>query len=329
MNNLIWKKNMNKEDRSKFYAHAVKLVLEGHHISDVAKDLGMQYGTLKKYLESKDLYLQKPNTRIPFKYHKDITDRYINGESCTSIGESIGYGHNAISRFLRNVVGINIRPHVEDKFYNTNYSINQDAFKDIDTESCAYFTGWLLSDGYICPNNKYISLAIQSGDVEILEKFKEYLNSNNKILSREHDTGSLSNSFTFSDKAIVTRLRSLGLENSKSLNENCPEIFKYNHHFWRGYLDGDGSIYRGKSAVRVEMHGGSSICEDFQNYCKHLGVETSIYSQKCKSGKIIYRCVASGFKKSKIILDELYSDSSLRLSRKYQTYLDRIVYGLY
>ena len=311
------------------YKVAEELLKEGHHLTDVAKKIGVSYTELNNYCRLNNIDFVRQKTRIPFEFHEQIKERYLTGESCTKIGKSLGFGHVAIARFLKNVANISIRPHTEDKYYNKNYTINKDAFLDTGTEPCAYFFGWILSDGYLCPKNKYVTIALQESDIEILENLRDYLSSNNVIIPRVHENGKKSNQFTFSGKEIVSRLMNLGLRNAKSLNEKCPEVFKKNNHFWRGYIEGDGSIYRGKSQVRVEVHGGQKICEDFSEYCSGFGVKTTITHVVTHTGTKVYRATVNGFSNSKIILDEIYRDSSLRLSRKYQTYLDRIVNGLY
>lgn len=325
---------MNKEDRTEIYKTAFKLIKEGHHLTDVAKDLGIKYVTLKKQVESNNIPYVKPKTRIPFKFHNEIKERYVNGESCTSLAKYFGFSNHSVTNFLK-LSNIKIRPHSEDKFYKNGYSLlNRDAFSDINEEECAYFFGWLLSDGYLCKKEKYVTLDISNKDIIILEKLKNYLGSNNKILIRGYINKTnnktyYSNKFTFSDKEIISRLIDFGLKNKKSLQEKCPDCFIYNSHFWRGFLDGDGSIYSGKSSVRVEIHGGKIICEQFLNFCNYLGIENiSIYSHESKSS-MIYRAVVSGKKKSKILLDELYNNCSIKLDRKYRIYEDRIINGLY
>lgn len=78
----------------------------------------------------------------------------------------------------------------------------------------------------------------------------------------------------------------------------------------------------------MEIHGSESIVNSFREYCEHMGVHSSIGEQETKNSKI-YVCRVNGYERSKVILDNLYSECNLKLSRKYQIYLDRYVNGIY
>lgn len=79
------------------------------------------------------------------------------------------------------------------------YSVNQEFFKDIDTEEKAYWLGFLYADGCIykgASKNSYrMQINIQASDSDVLEKFKNSIQANNpityKTIQEKHNIATL------------------------------------------------------------------------------------------------------------------------------------------
>ena len=81
--------------------------------------------------------------------------------------------------------------------------MKEDYFEKIDTEAKAYFLGLLFTDGNVFIGKKeinQIALELTVRDVEILEKLKTELNTNNKITYRKNPNRSETVSLKFFSK---------------------------------------------------------------------------------------------------------------------------------
>ena len=137
------------------------------------------------------------------------------------------------------------------KVRHKNRLLKEDYFSEIDTEQKAYFLGLMLTDGAIVKDNKgerqdTISLELVETDVEIINKFKEEINSNsslyfNKRKNREKGTYTLS----FRSNQMSNDLSKYGIVQNKTyITEHLPQIpEEFMVPFIRGIIDGDGSLY--------------------------------------------------------------------------------------
>lgn len=137
------------------------------------------------------------------------------------------------------------------KVRHKNRLLKEDYFSEIDTEQKAYFLGLMLTDGAVVKDNKgerqdTISLELVETDVEIINKFKEEINSNsslyfNKRKNREKGTYTLS----FRSNQMSNDLSKYGIVQNKTyITEHLPQIpEEFMVPFIRGIIDGDGSLY--------------------------------------------------------------------------------------
>ena len=99
-----------------------------------------------------------------------ICDFYIKSQSIKKCCEKFKFGKFAIKNvLLRNNIPITVKRRI--------FKINEDYFEKINTETKAYFLGWMVSDGNVYKNN----VVLACKDVEILEMFKKDLNYEGKI----------------------------------------------------------------------------------------------------------------------------------------------------
>lgn len=60
------------------------------------------------------------------------------------------------------------------------YIFKKDSFENIDTESAAYWLGFLYADGNISKKRNRITLVLNVKDKELIFKFLEFLNGNHR-----------------------------------------------------------------------------------------------------------------------------------------------------
>lgn len=202
-------------------------------------------------------------------------------------------------------------------------------FAKIESEQDAYWLGFLYSDGWIRSDKNEIGLGVQERDREILNRFKEYVGTNNqiqiklkeKIKSHVAPDGHLIESkqnfytLTFSCKLTKQNLIKLGCMPNKSKIIHCPtsdqvpdHLFR---HFMRGFIDGDGSVRWGQ---RKDL----TICSASINFLvestKRLGINNfgDFYKNQFRISKAVL---------VQQTLEKIYKDSTVYLPRKFNVYL--------
>lgn len=222
---------------------------------------------------------------------------------------------------IRNVLKerqVNIRshPHMKD------YKINEDYFNKIDSEAKAYFLGLLFTDGNVFIRNKsgQISLEIHIQDKEILDKFKQEVNSNNTISYRKRrNTETVC--FRISSYKMCLDLSKYGIiPNKTKKTKTLPDIpNEFKKDFIRGLIDGDGSIYQSSNKYNHVTFCSYqyNICNQLQNWCDELINSKNKAKILKDKGKEIYRVHYNNQEQVKRLVTVLYKDSNFYLARKY------------
>lgn len=316
-----------KEESLVKYNKAIELLGQGYNAKTAADEVGVKAATLLRHMKVNDIPYNKPPTNIHPKYHETIKQEYLTGSNSNILAEKYGCSNDTILRFLK-ISGIDIVKPTEYKFYKDGYTINRDAFKDLNTEESAYYFGWLITDGNISDSGR-VSLQVQRKDEQIILNFQKYIGLSRDVFRRSRKDSRTGNTYHstetyFSDVVINSRLTELGMEPRKSMREVCPDIYKFNRHFWRGVLEGDGWIVSKGRGYGCGIVGSESLLKDFENYCKSIGVsKMKITKQTCG----LFQCAVKNRHDSLIILRELYKDTELVLPRKYGIFKER--YELY
>ncbi len=269
---------------------------------------------------------------------------YKNNETLQSIskmvGMTIGAVYNIVDKF-----GVRIKRHN----YNPPNKIqkNSNFFDSIDTEYKAYILGILYADGGNQCETKKISIKLQNNDRSIVEDIKKHIDykgmvrtevkkykikTNNKVYEGVGEYAVLS----FIDKHMSETLEKIGMCSRKSLILCFPHIPEHLHrHFIRGYVDGDGCLYKGfvKQKYKDTFHNKKRISLHIVGTDSFLSVVNDIFLKNTgvcaknlyKAGKKMKTlCVVSN--KCKTILNWIYGESNISMDRKYKKYLD-IVQG--
>lgn len=123
------------------------------------------------------------------------------------------------------------------------YSIDENVFDNIDNEEKSYWLGFLFADGYNHEERGTITLTLQNLDMDILEKFRQFLKTD-KPIGRNND---MSSKVVIESKHMSKTLSKLGVIQNKTHFLSFPTIKKdLIKHFIRGYFDGDGCVSYGK-----------------------------------------------------------------------------------
>ena len=215
-----------------------------------------------------------------------------------------------LSKFLKQK-GITIIP-------NGKQDINSNIFSKIDTEEKAYWLGFMYADGNLSSTTNHISLELSLKDEEHLIKFNTFLNKS-KVIKKD----SFRCRCIFQDLKIYNDLIKLGCIPRKSLILKFPKNTQVPkdliHHFIRGYVDGDGSIYITNNNINVSVLG----TKEFLNILiRTLGLpKRNLYKNNKNNNSNCYFFQYSG-KNAILFINKIYKDATVYLERKYEKYLE-------
>jgi hypothetical protein len=215
--------------------------------------------------------------------------------------------------------------------------INQNYFKQINTEEKAYFLGLIYADGNVTGNIFQILLAEE--DSEVLEILKNSIKPNSKLYYYDRKNVKWKNCKRFSihNKEIVKDLQSWGVFERKTYTSlKIPKIDKVLiKHFIRGFLDGDGFIsftesnYKKKNgytnySVRKVIGFTNSSKELLEQISDFLVQEININPGKFYNtngtGSTVNSYSLWFFRNKDLVklIDYLYADSTIFFNRKYE-----------
>ena len=232
-----------------------------------------------------------------------IKKKYQEGYSSIDISIQMGRSKYAVLKTLKQE-GINRRNRQE----NRTHSLDENAFFNVNNES-AYWAGFLLADGNMHKSKQsswLIQVALKKSDQKHLEKLRCFLKSSHSIIN---DRGNCR--FSFSSYKIWTDLLKFGLRERKSGLEKAGDCIKSNPHFWRGVVDGDGSIYENKHGKwKLSLVGSSALLKQFSQFVFNAGLPLCSV-QKHKSIWQVTYAQSSAYK-----VGLLLYDGSVALDRK-------------
>lgn len=199
---------------------------------------------------------------------------------------------------------------------------------NLKTEEHSYLYGFLLADGNLSLNTRNrgrVIVEIGKVDRKILLYFKEFFEG--AIHSRKRITnfsnGVEKEFWSWSNHNITFRKELIGLGfpiENKSLNASLPNTKYQEKGFWRGYVDGNGSLgLTSKNMPFISVVTKSeNLKNSFIDFLMKFGIERTSNKNKRDS---VYNIMVSG-SQAKKVSEFLYKGSELRLDRKYKKYLE-------
>lgn len=305
-------------------------------VSNISKKFGTSKSCIWDTLKREGVTLTEENRRknrkkyFTDKQEKIIEKLYIDGKLTVSkINEQMNcvYGIKSsktkISSVLKNR---NISRRKSSDYDNRKLLSDDIYFSGELTEEKAYWIGFLMADGCIYKN--VIEVGLEFDDFEHIIKFRRCLKIESRpqfFVSLDDTTGKYRRTckISFTNKKMIEDLNSYGVVSRKSTKEIALNGIEKNRHFWRGVIDGDGSITFGllKSGTRpfpkIKLSGSKFLCKQFLDFIKNNIVGTSNTVKKV-SGKNCF-VISFQYKKAYNIIKYLYCDSSVFLSRKMET----------
>jgi hypothetical protein len=257
----------------------------------------------------------------------EISKKYGSGQyTIRQLCEEYNVSNRKIDRVLK-IFNVDIIP---QKIRVRKHQVNEDYFEVIDDEYKAYILGFLYADGGNFTKGGVVYILIQYGDINILEKISNCLDSKYPIKKTINASGGEMCFLRITSRKMSNDLNKIGCTDRKSLTLTFPneDILpkELQKHFIRGHFDGDGCLkhyYRydknkgykwsaWKFTIASTYQFGNSvgqILKETVNINYQMYPHYNIYSMEVSGNKQIYKCT-----------DWLYRDSNIYLDRKYQEY---------
>lgn len=295
----------------------IRMYNEGYNTVQIGDCIGKNNSSIGRFLKKNGLCASYNKTGLLNADKKEIIELYSKGMTAREIlplFKDKVKSENTIMSIVKQA-GINRGNGVP-----TNADVNY--FEAIDTEAKAYFLGLFLADGNVHRlrrnTEQYaIQICLQAQDRYIIEKFKQEIQSSNKIRSarnqNEYSFGvhSLKMAHDLMDKGVVP-CKTFKAE----LNYNIPQnLFR---HYIRGIFDGDGTVYMSKcktgtKKLRFGFYGTHKLVTQVQDW---LIEQINITKHKIFDKEIVSFTIYQKMEDVKGFYDLMYKDATIYLERK-------------
>lgn len=194
------------------------------------------------------------------------------------------------------------------------HSLDETAFDSV-TEGSAYWIGFLMADGTInTPKGRSheIRLDLAEIDIEQVKSFRRFLKSSHKIHRHLSSKGTYAGLLAVSSQHLVSALGRFGVAPRKSHTARVIGL-EHDRHFWRGAVDGDGSLYwSSKGLACLSFCGSQAMVAQFLDFVRAHAPDCRASVRPCGS---IYRTALLGRHATRVI-EVLYGECSVALARK-------------
>ncbi len=255
---------------------------------------------------------------------QQIIQDYESGISSVKIAEKYSVSKPTILSRLHNN-GVVLRPRSQ---CNRKYLLDENVFEIINEES-AYWIGFLMADGYITRN--CVGLGLCVGDVDHLKKFISFLKSNHPYRIRPiQDNPKIKNaspqvSIEINSTKIIDDLAKYGIIKNKSAIAKVIGL-ENNRDFWRGVIDGDGSLFYSRGYPVLDLCGSYALVSQFKDYCFNIIKQNMPQVIKYKHSSCCFHFRFTG-NKAQYIINNLYENASVYLERKMDLAQKMVKYG--
>lgn len=250
-----------------------------------------------------------------------MEEAYQTGKGLPTLSREFGHSVGKIQWRLSNRLrskGLSLRP----LSITQKRNVSDDAvFRAPLTDAAIYWIGMLTADGWIYRTSGIscgVGLQLQYRDREHVRAFQKFLSTTTPLydLERRSKRGVIRRytRLLVSSRPMVRALADCGIVPRKTAITHATPDLALNRHFWRGEVDGDGSL-RCDRYAQLSLVGSQELMEQFAVFCRAI----------CPTSRISVRPTRRAFRVSMrastatSVITELYRDTDLALARKLAT----------
>jgi hypothetical protein len=259
---------------------------------------------------------RKQGTVLPqtLEKYNQIDQLYKEGKNAHEISKIVHMTASKVGKYFREK-GYKLTD------YNQKHSANYTIFEVINTQEKAYWLGFLFADGSVTyqteGKKRYVlELGLSWTDVDHVNKFKKFMGATQEPRKKTINFKGIEYkaiSLQISSKKLCEDLISLGCTPNKSLTVVFPDIPKeLEHHFIRGYFDGDGTVWNHREKPNTEIIGTKEMVSAIVD---KVGLPHLTWTAHGKARGMKF---SAGL--SKKLFDYMYEDATVYLERKYNKF---------
>lgn len=210
--------------------------------------------------------------------------------------------------------------------------VNLKYFDEIHLPEQAYWLGFIAADGCVTyQSGRFrLSFALKAEDRCHLELFRQSLEVKNKIHLRTIKDSQYVR-LGVGGKPLIKQLVSLGITPRKSLTLEYPCLLpRLDKYFMLGYFDGDGSISHSRTCNQLQFSvlGTKGFLTEFGTRLKQACYLKSLCIYSAGHGSRAFQLAYTGNRQVPRIMNWLYKDATVFLTRKRQRYLELVHGGI-
>lgn len=149
------------------------------------------------------------------------------------------------------------------------HPINESYF-NLRTPSMAYVVGFMQADGYNNVSLGQIRITLKTSDASHLTAIAEEMGADRPLFPDVLGNPTLA----IYSKRLSVGLAQWGVASPKSHTASTHPDMLNDRDYWRGIVDGDGSLCEGSKGRVLELVGSDAICGQFLDFCRARGART-------------------------------------------------------
>lgn len=153
---------------------------------------------------------------------------------------------------------------------NRTHFFNENYFNQVDSPEKAYWLGFIHADGsliFIKSLNRItcLDICIHRRDDNLIEQFVRDIDGDTTKIERFINNRRPMTRIRLRSPVLIETLCNLGVQPNKSYRNDGALIKDrdYFRHYLRGYFDGNGSVYKAREHIRMQIIGPEKLCQDF------------------------------------------------------------------
>ena len=258
---------------------------------------------------------------IKIEVKEKVVELYSNFPNMTQreIGLETGIGRDTVLKILLEY-GITPRPYTGDRSMVRRIRNFDFEFFDRRNISVAYWAGFLMADGHINVGNTggaTLVCYVKGSDTDHIQQFYDDINYQEPLKFRKEGYVG----FDLHYSKFPEQLRPWGIIPLKTKNFIAPTCVtdKLLPHYLRGWIDGDGSVYRYGQSARISIASGNKPSMDwFASALISLGYDGYVGVRKATKDADNWLLYIGGRLQVEKVAKILLVDTEFCLSRKWE-----------
>jgi transposase-like protein len=298
----------------------ISLYQAGVPPKEIGEKLGVYNNSVTRLLRKRGIERTQAAPRVSNETAQYIIQKYQDGVSSEILAKELNINSSTVLRILKRN-NIEARSDSESKRI---YPLDESVLDQIDCEEKAYFLGLMWSDGSISKKGNDISIRLLSKDQDVLKQLSMFFYKQDRIIINKDGNDKEIATFRMCSQKLKQRLGEIGCHPNKTFTNQYPIGLSpdLDRHFIRGVIDGDGSVLDYEIPLITITGTDELLCAISEIIQKKLNI-TPYKSKKNKyreNGKNIMHLEYNGIKKFQGLGDWIYSDSNIKMNRKYNNY---------